>query len=294
MGRGRGSGEAGKRVSRGAPRAPNAREPDPTANNVREVPVPGPVPRFEIPDWQQRYGVVAGITGRGSEPGRGFDLGLWSKEPVGDVMSRWLAFRRALEGFDAVVLGNQIHGVEVMELDSGRGWIHVQGIDGWITSKPGILLTITIADCIPLYLVAPGRAVALLHAGWRGTAGGILARGVGRLAISSNCSPADIIMHCGIGICGDCYEVGSEVMTGCGLPAHGPGPWQVDLRTCLVDQARSLGLNRISRSTWCSAHDRPSFYSHRASGGSDGRMVAYLGIAGKRESTSPLPLASPS
>ncbi len=83
--------------------------------------------------------------------------------------------------FLAVALGNQVHGVEIMGLDAGRGWIQVEGIDGWITTRPGILLTVTIADCVPVYLVAPGRGIALLHAGWRGTAGGILGRGLDRL-----------------------------------------------------------------------------------------------------------------
>lgn len=67
-------------------------------------------------------------------------------------------------------------------------------------------------------------------------------------------------------------------MTGCGLRHEGAGPWQVDLRGVLVEQARALGLLEVSTSQWCSAHDRPRFYSHRASRGSDGRMVAYLGI----------------
>src|SRR5688572_4965827 len=83
----RGSGAAGG-VRKGAQRAPFV------ASELREVPVAGPIPRYEVPNWRERYGVAAGITGRGSEPGRGFDLGLWSNAPVGEVMSRWLAFRR--------------------------------------------------------------------------------------------------------------------------------------------------------------------------------------------------------
>jgi YfiH family protein len=240
---------------------------------VRESPVPGTIPRFEIPDWRERYGVIAGITGRD------FDLGLWSTQPVGEVMSRWLAFRRALSGFHAVALGNQVHGVELMTLDSGRGWIQVEGIDGWITAAPGMLLTVTIADCVPVYLVAPGRGIGLLHAGWRGTAGRILARGVERLKAHTGCPEVEIVMHCGVGICGSCYEVGSEVMLGCRMRADGSGPWHIDLRERLAAEASELGLKSISGSTWCSAHDRTSFYSHRASGGADGRMVAYIGMA---------------
>jgi copper oxidase (laccase) domain-containing protein len=222
--------------------------------------------------------VIAGITGRGNEPGRGFDLGLWSNQPVGEVMSRWLAFRRDMSEFPAIVLGNQVHGVEVARLEAGQGWIHVQGIDGWVTTTPGTLLTVTIADCVPVYLIAPGRGVALLHAGWRGTAGGILGAGVAQLSGATG-SPVDhMIMHCGVGICGSCYEVGSEVMLGCGVAARGPGPWHLDLRERLIGQARVLGLSQVTTSTWCSAHHRESFFSHRASCGSDGRMVAYIGI----------------
>jgi YfiH family protein len=248
------------------------------ASQLREVPVPGSVPRFEIPAWRERYGVIAGVTGRGSDPERGFDLGLWSREPVGDVMTRWLTFRRGLPEFQAIALGNQVHGVQVMSLDSGQGWIQVEGVDGWTTTTSGILLTVTIADCIPVYLVAPRRGVALLHAGWRGTAGGILDRGVEILQSATGSEPADIVMHCGVGICGSCYEVGSEVVEGCGRQALGAGPWHVDLRERLQSQARGLGLSQVTTSGWCSAHDRASFYSHRASRGADGRMVAYIGM----------------
>jgi polyphenol oxidase len=254
------------------------------AISVSEVPSGSSLPLYEIPGWREHYRVVAGITGRGSGSGRGFDLGLWSDQPVGEVTSRWLAFRRGMSEFQAVALGNQVHGVEIARLDSGRGWIQMEGIDGWITTTPGILLTVTIADCVPVYLVAPGQGIALLHAGWRGTAGEILGRGLDHLR-SALTSSTEIVMHCGVGICGQCYEVGSEVMVGCGLGADGAGPWHVDLREQLVEQARTLGVTRVTVSTWCSAHDRSTFYSHRASGGSDGRMVAYIGLL----ASNPLP-----
>ena len=274
MGSGRGGGAAGQRGRSSA----DSHSSQITSTTVPEVPVPGPIPRFEVPGWQQQYGVVAGITGRGDDAGRGFDLGLWSREPVGDVMNRWLAFRRAMPGFSAVVLGNQVHGVEVREVGPAEGWIQIQGVDGWVSTSPGVMLTITVADCVPVYLAVANRAVALLHAGWRGTAGGILERGVEALLAASGAAERDVAMHCGVGICGDCYEVGSEVMNGCGVAVEGSGPWHLDLRNVLIEQARRLGVADVSRSGWCSAHDRGSFYSHRASRGQDGRMVAYLGL----------------
>jgi YfiH family protein len=235
-------------------------------------------PRFELAAWRRDLGLTAGITGRGSEPGRGFDLGLWSEAPVGGVMGRWQRFRRSVPGFPGVALGHQVHGVEVMTVGPSRGWLQVEGIDGWVTAAPGVLLTVTIADCIPVYLSVPGKGVALLHAGWRGTAAGILARGAERLIQATGADWADIVMHCGVGICGSCYEVGSEVIAGCGLSADGGGPWHLDLRETLAEQAARIGIRQVTRSPHCSAHDRPTFYSHRASRGADGRMAAYLGI----------------
>lgn len=199
-------------------------------------------------------------------------------------MSRWRAFRSELPQFGTVVLSHQVHRTRVLQHRSpSSGWLQLEGADGHVTDTPGVLLTITVADCIPVYLAVAGqngsaRAVGLLHAGWRGTAGGILEQGVGLLCSITSASPANIVMHCGPGICGPCYEVGSEVMTGCGLAAEGPGPWHVDLREQLAGQARRLGVGEVTVSDQCTAHYRPRFYSHRASGGSDGRMVAYLGI----------------
>jgi YfiH family protein len=245
---------------------------------IREALSPGTVPRYELSDWRTRYGVVAGITARGDTPGRGFDLGLWGDAPAGEVMSRWRAFRRADSRFTAVVLGNQIHGTLVSRVEATDGWMQLDGVDGWVTTRPGILLTVTVADCIPVYLLAPGRGIALLHAGWRGTAGGILRVGLAALEDATGVSRDEIVMHCGVGICGMCYEVGSEVLLGCGAPLEGPGPYHLDLRERLATEAATLGVRRITVSDWCSAHDRSTFFSHRASRGSDGRMVAYLGL----------------
>jgi polyphenol oxidase len=232
-----------------------------------------------VPDWRDRFGVVAGITARGTEPGRGFDLGLWTDAPVREVMARWRSFRHAEPSFGGVVLGNQVHGAAVAWHERVAGWVQLEGLDGHATASPGVLLAVTVADCIPVYLLDPRhRAVALLHAGWRGTAAGILGAGVRLLSARAGTDPADLVMHVGVGICGPCYEVGSEVMRGLGLEAIGPGPWHVDLRDQLVAQGSGLGIRSISRSDWCSAHDRPRFYSHRASKGADGRMVAYLGL----------------
>lgn len=248
------------------------------ARKVAEAPIADQaVPRLELTEWAERYGLVAGITTRGAaDP---FNLGLWGDEPVGQVMTRWRAFHAAFaEHFPAVILSHQVHGTGVAwHAPLGGGWHILEGLDGHATAAAGHLLTVTVADCIPVYLAVPRqRVAALLHAGWRGTASGILARAADVLRREAQCALSDIVMHCGVGICGQCYEVGSEVyerVTG----RPGAAGARLDLRAVLAEQAAQLGFGASSVSPHCTAHEPERFFSHRASGGRDGRLVAYLG-----------------
>ena len=235
------------------------------------------VPRMEVPSWRDRYGVVAGVTTRGT-PNDPFDLGLTSDVPVSRALTQWAEFRGAEPGFPLVTLGRQVHGTEVAWHEGGRGWLMLDGVDGHATGAPGILMTVTLADCTPVYLLDPSRgAMALLHAGWRGASGHILERAVRLLSGRAGTTPADIVMHCGVSICAACYEVGSEVFDAFGVPAPTGGRGPIDVRGLLVAQAKALGVGAVSVSPWCSSHDGTLFHSHRRSKGADGRMVAYLG-----------------
>lgn len=241
---------------------------------MTETPVDGPVPRYELATWREGLGVIAGITGVG-DSGTPFDLGLAGTGPAGEVLDRWGALRRAVPGFGGIVVSRQVHGIQVLWHDAASGLGIQEGFDGHATAAAGLLLAVTAADCIPIYLVDPvRRAVAMLHAGWRGTAGGILAAGLNEL-VRRGSNVENVLVHCGVGICGSCYEVGSEVFAGCGLPAPETGRGSLDLRGVLAKQAREHGVDSVSTSPFCSKHD-PGFFSHR--GGNQGRMVAYVGL----------------
>jgi polyphenol oxidase len=247
-----------------------------------EVLRPGALPLWEVPGWRERFGVTAGITGRGDDPTTPFDLGLWTDRPVGTVMAQWRAFRQALAPDSAaMVMAHQVHGERVLwHADAAPGgWTIHEGADGHATDVPGLALLVTVADCVPVYLVAPRRrAIALLHAGWRGTAAGILARGLALLGDRAGVTPDEVVMHAGVAISGPCYEVGAEVMAGVGALHHGAGPWHLDLREVLAEQGRALGVHEVTVSSHCSARGATAFHSHRRSGGRDGRMVAWLGL----------------
>lgn len=247
---------------------------------IPEIAVPGPdVPQYEIPEWRGRFGVVAGITARGSATAP-FDLGLNGQAPVGETMARWRLFRESHPEFPAQVIAHQVHGSRILWHDSvAPGWSLHDTADGHATQSRGLLLLVTVADCVPIYLLAPSAgAIALLHSGWRGTASGILARGVALLRERVGVQPRDLVMHVGVAISGPRYEVGAEVMAGVGIAPMGSGPWHLDLRSLLLRQGTELGIGEISTSPHCTAEPEGPFFSHRASGGTDGRMVAWLGI----------------
>jgi YfiH family protein len=232
------------------------------------------VPRSELAEWRERYGLVAGLTERP------FDVGLSTRAPVGEVMGRWRAFRESFHpAFQAVQKSHQVHGNTVLWHETvAPGWHEAGPADGHATSQSGLLLCVTVADCIPIYLAARGRAVALLHAGWRGIAAGVLEAGLRKLVDHANVTPPDVVMHCGVGICGPCYEVGDEVARAVLGPSAPSGHQRLDLRRALADQAKRLGVGQVTISPLCTSCHHDRFYSHRASGGSDGRMVAYLGM----------------
>jgi YfiH family protein len=240
----------------------------------RETRVPGTIPRLELAEWATRFGVVAGITTRGTD----FNLGVTTPAPARDVTEHW----RQLAGhmrpsFPAMVAGIQVHSTTVaVHRAAVDGWTIQDGVDGHVTTQRGLLLLVSVADCVPIYLhhEATG-ALGLLHAGWRGLAGGILEAGIAAMERVGG-HARDLVIHCGVGICGACYEVGPEVLTAVvGRGVTEPG--HLDLRAQIVARAREAGVRETSVSPWCTAHDTAEFFSHRRSRGADGRMLAYLG-----------------
>lgn len=85
--------------------------------------------------------------------------------------------------------------------------------DAVVTSSPGVLLSIQTADCIPVLLVDPGhRAVAAIHAGWRGTLARIVPKALGRMRMEFGTRPGEVLAAVGPGIGRCCYEVGPDLV----------------------------------------------------------------------------------
>ena len=104
------------------------------------------------------------------------------------------------------------HIVQTVAADALRD--RPQKADGQMTDEPGLLLAIQTADCIPV-LVADRRlrAVAAFHAGWRGTVKRIVECGIGRMRLAFGSRPEDLAAAIGPGIGPCCYAVGDEVLS---------------------------------------------------------------------------------
>ena len=118
---------------------------------------------------------------------------------------------------ESVVGVGQVHGDEILVADDGHGgqgtWTAPNvAADGIVTNVPGITISISVADCVPVYLFALDvGAIGLLHAGRAGTLLGIAAKGVRLLSERYGASRGSIWAVVGPSICGGCYEVSPEM-----------------------------------------------------------------------------------
>lgn len=215
------------------------------------------------------FGVRAFTTTRTSG-----SFGLMTDEPVGAVTARWAALRRELmPGSARLATASQCHGTNVLVHRGGwNGWLRADDADGHVAPERGTALAVTIADCVPVFLAHPSGAIALLHSGWRGTAAGIVVRGITILG-ALGFPAAELRVHTGPAICGKCYEVSGDVYAQ--LTGTDPGaPRTIDLRALIADQARGVGVRHITTSSSCTRCDNDRFFSHRA--GDLGRQLGVM------------------
>ncbi|MBA2671460.1 MAG: polyphenol oxidase family protein [Gemmatimonadetes bacterium] len=250
-----------------------------SAQVVLEVLVEGDTPLWRHPDWADRFPwLVHGTTGVGRKDDP-FDLGLFGDQPVGAAMGRW---RRLIAhtGLPAAVHARQVHGGELLlhEQAQWSGLLVADGVDGHVTLDPGVLLTVSIADCVPVALVdSEGRGVALVHAGWRGVAAGIVENACRTLQMKG-ARVGDLYAHSGPSICGDCYEVGVEVHRAVNPHLDAPDrPTPIDLRSALSERLVAAGLPfaNVTVSGHCTRCGPGEFFSHRR--GSPARQMSILG-----------------
>lgn len=233
------------------------------------VGAPWPAAWFEDVPGVSDIGVRAFTTTRAAG-----SFGVASEEPVRVVMGRWDALRRELAPLGPrLATAHQVHGVHVLLHGTGwEGWLRCGDADGHATLDRGTAMAVSIADCVPVFLWHASGAVALLHSGWRGTAARIVERALD-LFESRGIRAADVAVHLGPAICGNCYEVSADVfaqLTGRAVDCA----TTVDLRARIADHARLRGVRQISVSGSCTRCHNDRFFSHRA--GDAGRQLGVM------------------
>jgi YfiH family protein len=189
-----------------------------------------------------------------------------------------------------VTAAQQVHGSQVTRVGpEDRGQV-ISAADALIADAPGVALMLRFADCLPILLYDPvHQAFGLVHAGWRGTVGGIAAKTTLAMVEAYGSRPADIMAGLGpcVGPC--CYQVGPEVIEPLKanfnhwqelLQPQGDGSVHFDLWEANRRQLAELGVEEIAVMQLCTACHTDEFFSYRAEGGHTGCFAAVIGRRG--------------
>jgi len=263
--------------------------------------VPPPLRILRVAQWNGTPHLVHGFCGRLGGCSRGPFAELNVSYGIGDdadaVHENWRRVTDAVGGAIRFAIMKQVHGTRVVTMQhAGRGRVEA---DALVTRQTGVALSILTADCVPILLVAPQHhTIAAVHAGWRGTVGGIAAAAVRHLEHRCGVAACDIRAALGPSIGGCCYEVDRDVVdrlearwgampdavrrdrTGHSRTAKA----MLDLRRANAAILVGVGIRpediaRIGSCTRCAATE---YFSYRAAcatagNGVTGRQVSFVG-----------------
>lgn len=193
-------------------------------------------------------------------------------------------------GFDSMVFTRQVHGDTVRQVTAAdanqplKNGVSID-CDGLMTNAAHVSLVIFSADCIPVLLHDPVRkAIAAVHAGWRGTALAIPAVAVARMRAAYGTNPADIRAVIGPGISRCCFETDGDVPAAMPawaadyITARPHGKFMVDLKTINARALQNAGVpaSQIDISDACTMCQSDVFWSHRKTKGERGSLAAII------------------
>lgn len=240
---------------------------DRTAELPRWKPDP-PFPGVEL-SFSTRLGGVS------APPYQSLNLGRSTADGPEAVTENRRRFLAALElSPDRLATAGQVHGARIVEVSEPG---HAPECDALLTRARGLALAVTTADCMPLIYVAPD-AIAVAHAGWRGTADRMPSVALEAVCRAAGCGPSSVRVHLGPCIRSCCYEVGAEVAER--FPSPVSRPWgerfRLDLPLAARIQLTEAGLppDSLHDLEACTACEPFFYFSHRRDGSPAGRHWA--------------------
>ena len=202
-------------------------------------------------------------------------------DPASVVANRRETFGSMSQSTECAVFAEQVHGSQaalVTEKDLGKGTVDsfsaIPGVDAIVTNHMNVLLCISVADCLPIFIYDPiHSAIGLVHCGWRGTVGNIVGNTFKMMSEAFRTNPQKCYVSIGPGISGAGYEVDQKVFDSfredqhkqAGFTCSRPGHWNLDLTRTVVSQLRELGVQKknLSCSQWRTDTDSRTLQSHR-------------------------------
>lgn len=242
-----------------------------------------------------RLGGVSGMT-PGTEHLSSLNLSFSRGDDLACVREN---FRRVADALgtvpDRFVFTDQTHTDHVRvvtEADAGCGLTRERtyhDIDALVTNTPGLVLSVFIADCVPVAMVDPvHRAIGLAHSGWRGTVSEISGKTIEKMTACYGTDPADLVCAIGPSICRDCYEVSEDVAVKFQeefplhiseiMDAKGGGKYQLDLWAAnrVVLEEAGVRSENIEVTDICTMCNPDRLFSHRATHGKRGNNGGFI------------------
>lgn len=264
--------------------------------------MPKAEPSFLRPDWPAPVGVDAVMSTRGAaldralgpDPFASFNLRQGLGDDDGAVLANQARFAERCGAMPTWL--KQVHGTRVLRLDRPLDAMS-QEADAVLTTRPGVVCAVQVADCLPvLFAARDGRVVGAAHAGWRGLAAGVLEATLQAMADDAGVEPVEVLAWLGPCIGPTAFEVGADVLEGFGVqpspgrseaffesrdarPAVGtdasavptvpgtPPRWSADLAGLARHRLRAAGVVAIhgndGSATWCTVTNPSRFFSFR-------------------------------
>ena len=227
-----------------------------------------------------RFGMSTRLGGVSPQPW-GMNLSFRVGDDEENVLrNRNLFFGSLGIGQDHLAIPSQVHGNRVRTVTCAGEY---ENCDALITNVPDLFLCVSVADCVPIFLLdTKNRIVAAVHAGWRGTADGIVRSTLSLLGKEFGTNPLDLLAYVGPSAGDCCYIVGEEVAKFFSVEffRRENGKTFLNLKAANASQLEEFGIpsSRIEVSPHCTISESHLFHSYRRDGQQSGRMMGVIGL----------------
>ena len=255
---------------------------------VKDQPNSNSKPLFRVPEiFSSVKNLVTGESTRhggvSPAPYNSLNLGGSTKDSQENVLENNKRFFDALNiDFEKVAKSHQVHSADILNVTTAGRF---EGYDALITNIPNVQLAVTIADCTPILIFDPvQKAVAAIHAGWRGTVQEIVLKTGLAMQKEYGTNPEDCLAYVGTCIDACSFEVGADVADNFNSKFK---QWDdqknkffVDLKLANKDQLIRFGIRpeNVEISPFSTVLNNEDYFSYRFENGLTGRMLATIGI----------------